>query len=164
MLLRICHILQYDVVGTSEERVGDLNLERLRVIAADGLSLTFGTGRVGICVVLGSLLLAVLLILFEDLVTGLLKFIVTIIENLAELERHFGIAFTRVGVKNLWELSLANDSVLNLTDSFIAENDMSFVDTELKWQEQDLNCSILVALLDLQLLLLDVEWFGNRQG
>ena len=156
--------MQYDVVGTSEERVGDLNLERLRVIAADGLSLTFGTGRVGICVVLGSLLLAVLLILFEDLVAGLLKFIVTIIENLAELERHFSIAFTRVGVKNLWELSLANDSVLNLTDSFVAENDMSFVDTELEWQEQDLNCSILVALLNLQLLLLDVEWFGNCQG
>lgn len=40
---------------------------------------------------------------------------------------------------------------------------MSLVDSQLEWQEQDLDCSILVALLDLQLLLLDVERLGDAQ-
>ena len=91
----------------------------------------------------------------------MLKFIIPVIKHLGELEWYFRVALTREGVKNFWKLSFTNDGVLNFANCLITENDMCFVDAKLKRKEEDLNCTILITLFYLKLLLLDMERLRN---
>ena len=91
--------MQHDLVGTGKERIRNLNLKGLRVVAADWLSLTLVSPcRISIGILRLRLLLAIFLVLLEDLIASLLKLIIAVIENFAELEGHLGVALTRVGV------------------------------------------------------------------
>lgn len=110
---------------------------------------------------MGAQIFPLFFVFLEDLVPRLLQLIVAVVQNFRELVGHLRVALAGEGVEDLRQLSLADDGVLDLTDCLIAENDVSLVNAELKGKEQDLDRSVLIPLLDLQLFLLDVErlWY-----
>jgi hypothetical protein len=57
------------------------------------------------------------------------------------------------GIEDLWKFSFTDNGVLKFTYSLISENNITFVDTELEWKEENWNidCLILTNLHNLKL-------------
>jgi len=80
----------------------------------------------------------------HDLVSSLLQFVIFEVEHLFERIRLLGITISLECLKDFRELCLANDCVLELSNSFIGKDDVAFVNSELKWQEKHWNVDGLV--------------------
>ena len=124
------HVSENDVVWSCEEWIGDLDLESLRFGGALRLLFTsIGVGARISIVCKRRILLAFLFVLFQNLILGLLEFIITVVQNLCELEWNFRVAFAGECVEDFGKLSLGNDGILDFTDCLITEDDVSLVNT-----------------------------------
>jgi hypothetical protein len=82
--------------------------------------------------------------LVHNLVFSLLKLVILKIKNLLKAETLLRVAISLESIKNFWKLSLSNDGVLKLSNCLISKYDMTFVYSELKWQEENWHIDSLV--------------------
>ena len=116
---------------TREEGVADFDLEEL-VLNRHRLS------SFEVSLLLSQLLLVLLLgRLIHDGLFSCLKLLVLVGKYLLEGQSLLRVAVTCEDLLNLGQLSLTDDSVLQLSNSLICEDDVTLVDTELEGQEKD---------------------------
>lgn len=112
----LCLVLEGDAGGACEEWVRDLDLKELLLHG-------HWFAALGVCELLGlEVLLPLLGCLVHDLVSGLLQLVVLEVEHLAEAVRLLRVAVALKRVEDLGQLSLADDGVLELSNSFIGED------------------------------------------